>query len=154
MTRSISDHPSTNKRGVLGLECLFCGKQRKRKSQKNEPLKHCLTIDGCKSIISAAKRKGDARILGLGEDLIAREAKYHNRNYVRQDEDQEEQTSNRKIHSEAFQALMNCIDSELVKKKNPILATAIFSLYKEEFLGLGEPMMTLTSTLYNVSWPE
>ena len=94
-----------NKRGVLGQECLFCGKQRKRKSQKNEPLRHCLTIDGCKSIISATKRKGDARILGLGEYLIAREAKYNNtcrRNYVRQDEDEEEQTSNRKIHSEAF----------------------------------------------------
>ena len=80
----------------------FCGKQRKRKSQKNEPLKHCLTVDGCKSILFAAKKKSYARILGFGEDLIAKEAKYHNtcrRNYVRQDE---EQTSNRKKHSEAF----------------------------------------------------
>ena len=75
MTRSTSDHPSTNKRGVLGQECIFCGKQRKRKSQKNEPLKHCLTID---AIICVAKKKRDSRILGLGEDLIAKEAKYHN----------------------------------------------------------------------------
>ena len=90
MTRSFSDHRSTNKRGVLRQECLFCGKQRKTNSQKNEPLKHCLTI-----------------------------------------------MSNRKIHSNAFQALMNFIDRELIKKKKPMLATAIFSLYNEEFLGLG-----------------
>ena len=47
----------------------FCGKPRKRKSQKNEPLKMCLTIDGCKTIINAAKTKCDATILGLGESL-------------------------------------------------------------------------------------
>lgn len=75
MTRSTSDHPSTNERGVLGQEYLFCGKQR--------------------------------------------------------------QTSNRKKHSEAFQTLLNFLDSEHIKKKKPMLATAIFSLYKEEFLALG-----------------
>jgi len=140
VTRSTSGHPSTNVRGVLGQECLFCGKQRKRKSQKNEPLNQCLTEDGCISIISAAKRKCDTRILGLGEDLIAKEAKYHNscrRNYIRQDEDEDVQTSIRKKHNEAFQTLLNFLDSELIKKKKPMLATAIFSLYKEEFLALG-----------------
>ena len=128
-----------NKKGVLGQECLFCAKQRKRKSQKNEPLKHCLTLDGCMSI-QCSKKKCDARILGLGEDLIANEAKYHNtcrRNYVRQDDDEEEQISNRKKHSEAFQTLTNFLETELVKKKKPMMATAIFSLYKEEFLALG-----------------
>ncbi len=139
-TRSTSGNPSTNERGVLGEDCLFCGKQRKRKSQKNEALKQCLTLDGCKSIVCAAKRKCDTRILGLGEDLIAKEAKYHNscrRNYVRQDEDEEEQASTRKKHNEAFQTLLNFLDSEIIKKKKPMLATAIFSLYKEEFLALG-----------------
>ncbi len=70
--------------------------QRKRKSQNNEPLEQCLTMDGCNSIINATKRKCDTRIFGLGEDLIAKEAKYHNtcrRNYVRQDEEEEAQTS-------------------------------------------------------------
>ena len=73
---------------VLGKNCLFYGKQRKRKSQKSEPLKQCLTMDGCKAIIRAAKKKCDTRNVGLGEDLIAKEAKYHNtyrRNYVRED---------------------------------------------------------------------
>lgn len=97
-------------------------------------------MDGCKSIVRAAKKKHDTRILGLGEDLIAKEAKYHNscrRNYVRQDEDEEAPTSNRKKHNEAFQTLLNFLDGELIKKKKPMLATAIFSLYKEEFLALG-----------------
>ena len=88
MTRSTSDLPSTNKKGVFGPECIFCGKLRKRKSQKNEPLTMCLAMDGCKSIIRAAS---DARILGLGEDLIAKEAKYRNTcrcDYVGQDEDE------------------------------------------------------------------
>ena len=70
MTRSTSGHPSTNEEGVL----VFCGKQRKKKSQKNEPLKQCLTMDGCKAIICAAKKICDTRIVGLGEDLIAKEA--------------------------------------------------------------------------------
>lgn len=140
VTRSTNSHPSTNERGILGDNCLFCGKQRKRKSQKNEPLQQCLTLDGCKSIMNAAKKKCDTRILGLGEDLIAKEAKYHNtcrRNYVRQDEEEEAQTSNRQKHNEAFQTLLNFLDNEIMKKKKPMLATAIFSLYKEEFLALG-----------------
>ena len=110
------------------------------KEEEEEVTENCLTIDGCKAIICAAEKKCDTRILGLGEDLIAKEAKYHNtcrRNYVRQDEDEEEQTSNRKKHSEAFQTLLNFLDSELIKKKKPMLATSIFSLYKEEFLALG-----------------
>ena len=55
----------------------------------------------CKSIIRAAS---DARILGLGEDLIAKEAKYRNTcrcDYVGQDED-EKKTSSWKKHSEVI----------------------------------------------------
>ena len=109
----------------------FCEKQKKRKSQKNEALKHCLTIDGCKSIVCAGKKKVDARILGLGENLMAKEAKFHNTfriNYVRQDEDKDEQTSNRKIQIEAFQTLLNFFDSELIKKNHPIWPIPISTL--------------------------
>ena len=48
----------------------------------------------------------------------------------------EAQTSNRQKHNEAFQTLLNFLDNEIMKKK-PMLATAIFNLYKEEFLALG-----------------
>ena len=139
-TRSSSDHPSTSTRGVLGQECLFCGQKRKRKLQKNEPLSQCLTTDGSKAILLAAKKKCDTRIIGLGEDLIAKEAKYHNtcrRDYVRLDVTDEEQTSNRKMHVEAFKNLSMFLENEVIKNKTPMLASVIFNLYKEEFLALG-----------------
>ena len=66
-------------------------------------LHHCVTKYGSKSIFLAARGKGDTRITELGEDLIAKEAKYHNS--CRQDTKEEEQKSNRKKHDEAFQKL-------------------------------------------------
>ena len=140
ITRSISNLPSSSKRGILGEQCLFCGKKRKRKSQSNETLHQCITKDGSKAILHAASRKGDARILGLGKDLIAIEAKYHNtcrRGYIRLEEKDKRQTSNRKIHNEAFQKLSMFLENEIINKKTPILATVLFSLYKEEFLAVG-----------------
>ena len=107
-TRLGSSHVSNNTRGVLGQERIFCLQKRKRKLQKNKPLSQCLTIDGSESILRAARIKNDGRILALGEDLITKEAKYHNsccRDYVRQDVSEEEETSNRKKHAEAFQNL-------------------------------------------------
>ncbi len=142
MTRSTSDHPFTNQRGVLGEDVFFCGKQRRRKSQKNEPLRKCLTVDGCKSIIRAAQNERDTRILGLGEDLIAKEAKYHNtcrQNYVRQEEDEEDQTSNRKKHNEALQTFF--LDGEIIKKKNHV-GNCYLVCIKKSFLLLEELIMT------------
>lgn len=139
-TRSNSDLPSTNKKGVLRKECLFCGKTRKRKSQKNEALHKCLSRDGSKSIIIAATSKCDARIIALGEDLIAKEAMYHNscrRYYVRDDGIEDEQMSSRKIHEEAFRKLSMFIENEVIKNKTPMLATMIANLYEEEFLAAG-----------------
>uniref|UniRef100_UPI00358E1048 uncharacterized protein isoform X1 n=2 Tax=Myxine glutinosa TaxID=7769 RepID=UPI00358E1048 len=139
-TRSSSDHLSTSTRGVLGQECIFCGQKRKRKLQKNEPLSQCLTTDGSKAILLAAKKKCDTRIIGHGEDLIAKEAKYHNscrRDYERLHVTDEEQTSNRKMHVEAFKNLSMFLENEVIKNKTPMLASVIFNLYKEEFLALG-----------------
>ena len=139
-TRSSSIHVSNNTRGVLGQECIFCLQKRKRKLQKNEPLSQCLTIDGSESILHAARIKNDGRILALGEDLIAKEAKYHNscrRDYVRQDVSEEEETSNRKKHAEAFQNLSMFLENEVIKKKTPMMTSVIFALYMEEFLAIG-----------------
>ena len=81
MAWSNSGHPSTNKSTMH-----FCGKSsRKKKFLKKEPLKMCLTMDGCKSIISAGKQKCDATIIGLGKDLTVKEMRYHHtcrRDYV------------------------------------------------------------------------
>ena len=73
----------------------------------------------------------------MGEDLIAEEAKYHNscrRDYVRQDTKEEGQKFNRKKHDEAFQKLSMFL---VIKNKAAMLATIMFSLYKEEFLAVG-----------------
>lgn len=125
--RSTNGHPSTNERSVLGEDCLFCGKQRKRKSQKNEALKQCLTMNGCKSIVP--KRNVIPGSLDLEKILLQRK---QNTTTVRQVEDEEEQTSTRKKHNEAFQISLRVKSS---RKKSPCwLATAIFSF---EFLALG-----------------
>ena len=139
-TCSSSSHVSSNTRGVLGQECSFCLQKRKRKLQKNEPLSQCLTIDGSDSILRAARIKNDGRILALGEDLIVKEAKYHNscrRDYVRQDVSEEKETSNQMKHAEAFQNLSMFLENEVIKKKTPMLASVIFALYKQEFLAIG-----------------
>ena len=98
ITRSSSNLPSSSKHSILGEQCLFCGRKRKRKSQSNEALHQYITNDGSKAILLAASRKSDARFFGLGKDLIAIEAKYHNtcwHDYIRQEEKDEQQTSNR-----------------------------------------------------------
>lgn len=139
-TRLSSSHVSSNTRGVLGEECIFCLQKRKRKLQKNEPLSQCLTIDGSESILRAARIKNDGRIIALGEDLMAKEAKYHNscrRDYVRQDFSEERETSNRKKHAEAFQNVAMFLENEIIKKKTPMLASVILALYTEEFLAIG-----------------
>ena len=100
-----------------------------------------MTKDGNDSIVRAAKHQGDGKIIGLGEDLIAKEAKYHKscrREYVRQAEMvNEKETSNRQKHTEAFQMLSTFLEHEVIQRRNPMWASTIFDLYKEEFLGLG-----------------
>ena len=68
-------------------------KKKKTVGRTVEGLHQCLTKDGANSVISAAKQKNDPDILGIGEDLIAKEVRYHNtcrRVYVRQDSKQED----------------------------------------------------------------
>ena len=92
-TRSTYELPSSSRLDVLGKQCLFCKKKRKTVGRTVEGLHQCPPKDGANSIISAAKQKNDPDILGIGEDLIAKEARYHNtcrRVHVRQDSKQED----------------------------------------------------------------
>ena len=66
-THSSCDH---NKGGILGNT--FSGKQRRRRLQKWEPLKQCVTINEGKYIFSAANQKCAVRILELGKGLIGK----------------------------------------------------------------------------------
>ena len=142
VTRSNVNPLPTRTRGVLlGNECIFCGKKKARKvGNKYEPLRQCLTTDGNDAIVIAAKRKGDSKIMVLGDDLIAREAKYHNncrRDYTRTNTNEEEQTSTRKKHADAFLQLSMFIESQVIQKKMPILSSVVLDLYKKEFLSVG-----------------
>ena len=87
LTRAASHQPTTNQKGVWGSQCIFCAKTRKRKKyNSSETLHQCMTIECSKEIIASAQRAGDSKILAIGEDLIAKEARYHHscrRNYLR-----------------------------------------------------------------------
>lgn len=127
-------------RESLEDKCLFCRKKRLRKSTSSENLSMSLTTEGSKSILSAAERHGDTRILELGEELIAEQAQYHSscrRNYIRQKHKPTEHKSNRKKHEEAFQKLCVFLEHEVIENKTPLLATTIFKLYSEEYFAVG-----------------
>ena len=139
-TRSTYELPSSSRLGVLGKQCLFCKKKRKTVGRTVEGLHQCLTKAGANSIISAAKQKNDPDILGIGEDLIAKEARYHNtyrRVYVRQDSKQKDDVTKRKHHDEAFKNVTGFIKNESIDKKTPMMLNTIFNMYKEEFIDVG-----------------
>ena len=69
-------------------KCLLCDKSRKKYLGKVEILYRCLTDNAETSIKEAEKQKNDFVMLGkvTGEDIKAKEARYHNscrRDYVR-----------------------------------------------------------------------
>ena len=139
-TRTCSPLPSTDNRGVLGQQCVFCGKLRKKIKSQNEPLHLCVTKDGSRAIYLAAKKKNDIKILILGEDLIAKEVKYHNscmRDYLREEHAESELPSSTKIHHEAFRKLSIYIEGEIIANKNPMMVSAPLKLYQEEYIIAG-----------------
>ena len=99
-----------------------------------------MTKDGSRAIYLAAKRKNDTKILALGEDLIAKELRYHNscrRDYPRDENMETELTSSRKTHHEAFRKLSIFIEKEIVTNKNSMMASVLLSLYQEEYIVAG-----------------
>lgn len=139
-TRSCSPLPPTDNRGVLGQQCVFCGKPRKKIKSQNEPLHLCVTKDGSRAIYLAAQKKTDTKILTLGEDLIAKNVKYHNscrRDYLREEPAESGSPSSRKTHQEAFRRLSIYIEGEIIANKKPMLASALLNLYQEEYIIAG-----------------
>ena len=139
-----SSLPGTNDKGVLKHSCVFCGKTRKRKRDRTtESLHQCITSNGSKAIICAARNKGDTRILAIGEDLIAKEVKYHHscrRDYLREESMERkpaEANTNRKIHNEAFEKISVFLQNEVINKQTPMMASAVLRMYKEEYTACG-----------------
>ncbi|KAK7076259.1 hypothetical protein SK128_024869, partial [Halocaridina rubra] len=119
--------------------CVLQGGQETIKSQ-NEALHLCVTKGDSRAIYLADKRKNDTKFLALGEDLIAKELRYHNsctRDYLRDENMETKLTSSRKTHHEAFRKLSIFIERDIVTSKNPMMASVLLSLYQEEYIVAG-----------------
>ena len=99
-----------------------------------------MTTEGSNAIFAAAKKRGDARILSLGEDLIAKEVRYHHscrRMYLRDNFENVNENSNRKKHDQAFANLSQFITRDVVEKKIPVMGSILLKLYSQEYLAAG-----------------
>ena len=71
---------SKRKGNILGAACIFCNKSKKMVFGKTEGLSVCNTKQGCDAFKASIRCSADVKLNSLlneGEDLIAREAKYH-----------------------------------------------------------------------------
>ena len=161
-TRSSHSLSSTDKRGVLNDECIFCGKQRKKRKSEEEPLHQCLTDIASKSIWLAAVKKEDTKIISLGEDLIAKELKYHGtckKNYIDEaaaltvsNEGYElntenvqgvkkfvnrNQTSKKKFHLQAFDKVSYYITQNVMQLGTPFMGSFLLKLYQDSYVSAG-----------------
>ena len=148
-TRSKSDLPHTNNKGVLEKTCLFCSLSRKRlkSSSAYDKLHKVQTADLSESFVSTAKAhpliKESQRILALGsEDLVAMEAHYHNTcrlKFFRDAKDDgtpnptQSPHSIRGKHEKVFQRFMVYIEDEIILKRVPKYVTSLLDLYKDEY---------------------
>ena len=149
VTVSNSDLPSSSSTGTLQEQCIFCPDQRKRLKVFGRYEKLCRLESGdCRDeILAAAKQKPDLeasqKILALGlKDLVATEAKYHNsckKKFLRQTDNTviEPEKSARKRHEESFAVLSCFIENEIISKRNPVYASKLMDLYKEEYMVTG-----------------
>lgn len=125
-------HPSGQKVLFPSDQCIICGKECRwivRKSKgvsKRDRLVKCVTLNAEESIKLAAEKKDDTEMLRkvAGEDLVAKEAHYHEecrRAYIKiltkqdQDENFAEESECHAAHTEAFQYLCEYIQKEIVK---------------------------------------
>ena len=150
-TRSKSDLPQTDVRGVLQHSCIFCSTERKRfkscsKDSSFEKLHKVETIEQSNLLIKAAKSKSGLRssqqILSLGsEDLVAKEAHFHNTcmlKFLQESKAHIESSTHKNIsvkrkHDKTFEEFVTYIEQEVIQKRVPKYASKLMDLYKEKF---------------------
>jgi len=158
VTRSkLSVGPSVRSTGVFGNECLFCPFERRRscssQSASFETPRPISSRNSAAAIIDAAKQQDSDishNILAISGDLLAKEAKCHNsckREFIRagttaaqpptKDGDAPETSAIRLKHSKAFEELSQFLKKEIAQKRKPLMASTIFNLYREGYLGVG-----------------
>lgn len=125
--RSSTDISSTT---VLfsAVQCLFCGKETITVKQKKQMLTKCVTKCAEESIKKAANDKCDEDMLLKiqNQDLVAREAHYHNlcrRKYTRDKtrhttHENSEATKSQEAHKDSFEYLCRHIEDSILERQN------------------------------------
>ena len=78
-TRSSGVLPKSDQQVLLKGNCIFCGKSRKRKNEKEDPRLKVSTVAGCESLCQRAinsKNEGIKSLIRSDVDLIVKEAEY------------------------------------------------------------------------------
>ena len=125
--QSTSTSTSTSSRLFPADRCLFCDKNRKRKSEKEEHLVKCVTKTAEKSVKRAAETKQDEAILLKIQDidLVAIEVHYHalcRKNYTRsverhdvpKDGENEAHATMETAHKAAFDKLCEHVNTSII----------------------------------------
>lgn len=146
---------STSSTGVFGNECLFCPFQRRRAGSSQTTAYETPRPVSCRNsaaaIVDAAKQQDNnisRKILAIQGDLLAKEAKCHDsckREFIRagtamassstKGNDVSEASIIRNKHAKAFEQLSIFLQDEIIQKHKPLMASTIFNLYREEYLG-------------------
>ena len=151
-TRKSSDLPETDKQGLLKGRCVFCGKQRKKKKGKEEPLFSMATTGGCDTLVQHAHRSTNDHFKSLimgGINLIAKEAKCHKSCRVLFMHEAEMPGPNtctpHNFHKKAFRVLSTFIDEEVIQNNKALLVSSLLDKYKVEYASSGGDPQDLAS---------
>ncbi|XP_068200383.1 uncharacterized protein [Palaemon carinicauda] len=146
-TRRTSSLPETEHRGILKSKCIFCGKERKKKKGKDDPLINVSTKDGCRTLFERAPRskneyfKNFIMSMMSEADLIAKEGKYHKSCRIdfmhETDIKQSNSGSSRDVHKKAYGSLYSTIQQQVVQNKRSLLISSLLNRYREEYCSNG-----------------
>ncbi|XP_030837116.1 uncharacterized protein LOC105437992 [Strongylocentrotus purpuratus] len=145
-TRRCSVILKSDQEGLLKGTCIFCGKGRKKKHQREEPRLKIATVGGCETISQRVRYSNNERIRSLiwsGVDLIAKEAEYHKScriSFLKETEDRcpSEDGSHFVSHKKAFASTIAHIQDEVIEKKHTVLLSSLLEMYKKEFIVIAE----------------
>lgn len=143
-TRSSSVLPKTERHGILKRECIFCGKERKKKRGKEEPLTSIATKGGCDTLLERAHRSTNDHFKSLimgNIDLIAKEGKYHKScrwQFMHETEVAETSCATpHDIHKRAFKSLCGFITEQVIQNEKSLMVTSLLNKYKAEYTSNG-----------------
>jgi len=126
---------------------MFCGKKRKVKVGKEEPLFRLSTKDGLEALKARTAHSTNGHRHGLvlsGVDLTAMEAEYHRSCRRKFDYETEtkaetsaEAPSRRHYHQLASTAIATYVETEVIEKQKSIMASDLMEIYRAQLVEAG-----------------